>query len=60
MPKGHKNSKPGHASAAKSAKEPARKTKRLDNLAEFFAKSPLRDSELDVKRRSDCPRKLDL
>ncbi len=34
-----------------------RKTKRTGNLAEFFAESPLRGSDLEVERRPDRPRK---
>lgn len=37
-----------------------KKTKRTGNLAEFFAASPLRNSKMDVKRRKDKPRKVDL
>ena len=33
-----------------SAEEWERKTKRTGNLAEFFARSPLRGAKLDVKR----------
>ena len=43
-----------------SAEEWERKTKRVGNLAEFFAESPLRDSGLTVQRRIDQARKLDL
>jgi prevent-host-death family protein len=43
-----------------SAEEWERKTKRQGNLAEFFASSPLRASGLEVKRRKDPARKLDL
>ena len=43
-----------------SAEEWERKTKRIGNLAEFFASSPLRDSGVRVTRRKDGPRKLDL
>ncbi len=43
-----------------SAEEWERKTKRVGNLAEFFAGSPLRDSGLTVQRRSDRARKVDL
>jgi prevent-host-death family protein len=39
------------AAVVVSAEEWARKTKRKGNLAEFFASSPLRGSELDLKRR---------
>ncbi len=37
-----------------------RKTKRTGNLAEFFAGSPLRESDLVVERPSDTPRILNL
>jgi prevent-host-death family protein len=37
-----------------------RKTKRTGNLAEFLAASPLRKSKVEIKRRKDRPRKLDL
>src|SRR5438045_318709 len=43
-----------------AAEEWERKTKRTDNLAEFFARSPLRKSGLLVKRHKDPPRKIDL
>jgi prevent-host-death family protein len=43
-----------------SAEEWERKTKRVGNLAEFFASSPLRGSGLRVKRSKDGPRKVDL
>ena len=43
-----------------SAEEWERKTKRSGNLAEFFAASPLRDSGIEIKRRKDRPRKIDL
>jgi prevent-host-death family protein len=43
-----------------SAEEWERKTKRVGNLAEFFASSPLRDSGVRVTRRKDGPRKVDL
>lgn len=43
-----------------SAEEWERKTKRVGNLAEFFASSPLRGSGVRITRRSDRPRKLDL
>jgi prevent-host-death family protein len=43
-----------------AAEEWERKNKRRGNLAEFFAASPLRGSQLDVKRRQDRPRKVDL
>ena len=37
-----------------------RKTKRIGNLAEFFAASPLRGSGLKVRRRKERPRKMSL
>jgi prevent-host-death family protein len=43
-----------------SAEEWERKTRRVGNLAEFFAVSPLRGSNLQLKRVKDSPRELDL
>jgi prevent-host-death family protein len=43
-----------------SAEEWSRKTRRVGNLAEFFAESPLRDSGLEISRVQDGPRKVDL
>jgi prevent-host-death family protein len=43
-----------------AAEEWERKTKRKGTLAEFFAASPLRDSGLDLERKKDLPRKIDL
>lgn len=43
-----------------SAEEWDRKTKRKGNLAEFFAASPLRGSGVDLRRRKDRPRVVDL
>lgn len=43
-----------------AAEEWDRKTKHIGNLAEFFAASPLRGSELRTKRIKDRPRKVDL
>jgi prevent-host-death family protein len=43
-----------------SAEEWERKTRRVGNLAEFFAASPLRDASLDLQRVKDVPRELDL
>jgi prevent-host-death family protein len=40
-----------------SSEEWERKTKRVGNLAEFFAASPLRGSELEIERVPDGPRK---
>jgi prevent-host-death family protein len=42
------------------AEEWERKTKRVGNLAEFFAESPLRQSGLKVLRGKERPRKVDL
>jgi prevent-host-death family protein len=43
-----------------AAEEWERKTKRTGNLAEFFAASPLRGSDMKAKRVKDRPRKIDL
>ncbi|MGH2390026.1 MAG: type II toxin-antitoxin system Phd/YefM family antitoxin [Chloroflexota bacterium] len=43
-----------------AADEGERKTKRVGNLAEFFAASPLRDSGLTEERADDPPRDIDL
>ncbi|MEA1672373.1 type II toxin-antitoxin system Phd/YefM family antitoxin [Nitrospirillum sp. BR 11163] len=43
-----------------SAEEWERKTRRVGNLAEFFAASPLRDSGLIVERAVDSAREIDL
>lgn len=37
-----------------------RKTKRVGNLAEFFAESPLRESGLKIRRLEERPRKINL
>jgi len=42
------------------ADEWQRKTKRVGNLAEFFAQSPLRESGLKIRRIKDRPRKINL
>jgi prevent-host-death family protein len=42
------------------ADEWQRKTKRVGNLAEFFAQSPLRESGLKIRRIKDRPRKMNL
>jgi prevent-host-death family protein len=42
------------------AKEWQRKTNRVGNLAEFFAASPLRGSDLKVRRLKERPRKINL
>lgn len=43
-----------------SAEEWARKTRRVGNLAEFLASSPLRGLELQVERPKDGARQVDL
>ncbi len=43
-----------------AAEEWERKTKRVGNLADFFAASPLRRSGLRIRRIRDRPRKVDL
>jgi prevent-host-death family protein len=43
-----------------AADEWERKTRHTDNLAEFFAASPLRGSGMRVRRITDRPRKVDL
>ncbi len=43
-----------------AAEEWERKTRRVGNLAEFFAASPLRGSGLKLRRRKDLPREIDL
>jgi prevent-host-death family protein len=40
------------------AEEWQRKTKRVGNLAEFFAESPLRESGLKIRRLKKRPRKI--
>lgn len=42
------------------ADEWQRKTRRVGNLAEFFAQSPLRESGLKMRRIKDRPRKINL
>jgi len=42
------------------AEEWERKTRRVGNLAEFFASSPLRGSGLKLSRPKDRPRKIEL
>ena len=42
------------------AEEWQRKTKRVGNLAEFFAASPLRGSRLKARRLKERPRKVNL
>jgi prevent-host-death family protein len=43
-----------------AAEEWERKTKRIGNLAEFFAASPLRGSGIKLTRLKERPRKVDL
>lgn len=43
-----------------AADEWERKTRRVGNLAEFFAASPLRGSGVKVRRAKDRPRRPDL
>jgi prevent-host-death family protein len=43
-----------------AAEEWQRKTKRVGNLAEFFAESPLRASGLKIRRLKQRPRKINL
>jgi prevent-host-death family protein len=51
----------GHLTAViVSAEEWERKIRRVGNLAEFFAASPLRDSPLQLERAKDAPREIDL
>ena len=48
------------AAVVVGAEEWQRKTKRAGNLAEFFATSPLRGSELKVRRSKARPRRISL
>jgi prevent-host-death family protein len=48
------------AAVVVGAEEWQRKTKRAGNLAEFFAASPLRGSELKLRRRKAQSRKISL
>lgn len=48
------------AAVVVSVEEWEKKSKRTGSLAEFFAGSPLRGSQVDVRRRKDWPRKVDL
>jgi prevent-host-death family protein len=51
----------GHkAAVVVGADEWQRKTKRVGNLAEFLAQSPLRDSGLKIRRIQQRPRKVNL
>jgi prevent-host-death family protein len=43
-----------------SAEEWERKTKRTNNLAEFFAESPLRKADVQFERVKDGPREVAL
>ncbi len=43
-----------------SAEEWQRKTERKDTLAEFFLRSPLRNSGPMIRRRHDRPRRIEL
>jgi hypothetical protein len=47
------------ASVIDSADYSERKTKRMGNLAKFFASSPLKGSGLTVPRRKDRPPRVD-
>lgn len=48
------------AAVVVGAEEWQRKTQRVGNLAEFFAKSPLRESGLKIRRLKKRPRTIDL
>jgi prevent-host-death family protein len=48
------------AAVVVGAEEWERKTRRVGNLAEFFAASPLRGSGLNIHRLKQRPRKIDL
>jgi prevent-host-death family protein len=48
------------AAVVVGAEEWERKTKRIGNLAEFFAASPLRGSNLKLNRLKQRPRKISL
>jgi prevent-host-death family protein len=48
------------AAVVVSSEEWERKTRRKGNLGEFFANSPLRDAGLELKRRKEPPREIDL
>lgn len=43
-----------------SAEEWERRTRRKGTLAEFFARSPLAGSRLEIERSQDLPRDIDL
>jgi prevent-host-death family protein len=48
------------AAVVVSAEEWKRKTKRKGSLVEFFARSPLRGSGLEIERVDDEPREIEL
>lgn len=48
------------AAVVVSVEEWERKSKRTGSLAEFLAGSPLRGSQIDIKRRRDRARKVEL
>jgi prevent-host-death family protein len=48
------------AAVVVGAEEWQRKTRRVGNLAEFFAASPLRGSNLKLRRVKSRPRKIEL
>jgi len=48
------------AAVVVGAEEWKRKTQRVGNLAEFFAGSPLRGSNLNIRRLKARPRKISL
>jgi prevent-host-death family protein len=48
------------AAVVVGAEEWQRKTRRVGNLAEFFAASPLRGSGLNIRRLKERPRKINL
>ena len=51
----------GHLTAVLvSAEEWERKSRRVGNLAEFFAASPLRESPFPVERSKEPPREIEL
>jgi prevent-host-death family protein len=53
--------KNGHSAVVVvSVEEWDRKSRRVGNLAEFLAQSPLRGSGLDLTRTKDDPREIDL
>jgi prevent-host-death family protein len=48
------------AAVVVGAEEWQRKTRRVGNLAEFFAASPLRGSSVKIRRLKQSPRKISL